>query len=120
MGGKRPIRGADGKVDLDVIIVFTTTPDRALANELADRLVRERLAACVQILPQMTSVYFWEGEVRRDEEHLLLIKTTADKYAELEKYIRANHTYDTPEIAAMNVDQVDPKYLEWLEGWINR
>jgi len=102
-----------------VIIVFTPTPDRALANELADRLVHEKLAACVQILPQMTSVYYWDGEVRRDEEHLLLIKTTENKYAELEKFIRSNHTYDTPEIAAVNVDQVNPKYLRWLEGWIN-
>ncbi|MBK9156067.1 MAG: divalent-cation tolerance protein CutA [Chloracidobacterium sp.] len=120
MGRKRAVCELNEEDISKVIIVFTTTPDRALANELADRLVRERLAACVQILPQMTSVYFWEGEVRRDEEHLLLIKTTADRYAELEKYIRANHTYDTPEIAAVNVDQVDPKYREWLEGWINR
>lgn len=103
-----------------MIIVFSTTPDRALANELADRLVNERLAACVQILPQMTSVYFWKGEVRRDEEHLLLIKTTAESYKELEKFIRANHTYDTPEIAAVNVEKVDPTYLEWLEGFFRR
>jgi periplasmic divalent cation tolerance protein len=118
MGRKRSVCGVDEEAVIEVIIVFTTTPDRALANELADRLVHEKLAACVQILPQMTSVYFWEGEVRRDEEHLLLIKTTAERYAELEKFIRANHTYDTPEIAAVSVDKVDPKYLEWLGAWV--
>ncbi len=85
---------------------------------LADRLVHERLAACVQILPQMTSVYFWEGEVRRDEEHLLLIKTSAEKYDELENFIQANHTYDAPEIVAVEVEKASPKYLQWLENYV--
>lgn len=102
-----------------MLIVLTTTPDRALANTLADRIVNERLAACVQILPQMTSVYFWHDSVQRDEEHLLLIKTSAEKYAELEAFIQANHTYDTPEIVAITVDRASNNYLSWLKSVVN-
>ena len=101
-----------------MFIVFTTTPDRALANMLADRLVVEKLAACVQILPQMTSVYFWEGEVRRDEEHLLLIKTLPEKFEALESFIKENHTYDEPEIAAIESSRVSPGYQRWLERYL--
>ena len=99
-----------------MFIVLTTTPDRTLANELAERLVNERLAACVQILPQMTSVYFWEGEVQRDEEHLLLIKTLPEKFDRLETFIKANHTYDVPEIAAFESTAVSSEYQSWLES----
>ena len=97
-------------------IVLTTTPDRALASELADRIVHARLAACVQILPQMTSVYIWDGVVQRDEEHLLLIKTTAEKFDELEEFIRQNHTYDTPEIVSIETARVSLKYRHWLHA----
>ena len=102
-----------------MIVILTTVPDRALANTLADGLVREKLAACVQILPQMTSVYFWEGEVQRDEEHLLLIKTAEEKYSQVEAFIRENHTYDVPEIVAVRADQVSAAYRDWLEGYLN-
>jgi periplasmic divalent cation tolerance protein len=101
-----------------MFIVFTTTPDRALANTLADKLVREKLAACVQILPQMTSVYVWEGEVRRDEEHLLLIKTSPTKYTVVESCIKKNHTYAVPEIVAVETKEVSEGYRAWLEGYL--
>ncbi len=103
-----------------MIVVLTTTPDRALANTLADKLVHERLAACVQILPQMTSVYFWDGDVQRDEEHLLLIKTREDRYVEVENFIRENHTYDTPEIVALRPVRVSDEYRGWLDASLNR
>jgi periplasmic divalent cation tolerance protein len=102
-----------------MIVVLTTAPDRALANTLADGLVREKLAACVQIMPQMTSVYFWLGDVQRDEEYLLLIKTTAERYAAVESFIRQNHTYDVPEIAAVPVEKLSDAYRVWLEGYVN-
>ncbi|HMQ02910.1 MAG TPA: divalent-cation tolerance protein CutA [Pyrinomonadaceae bacterium] len=101
-----------------MLIILTTTPDRALANTLADKLVNEKLAACVQILPQMTSVYFWEDAVRRDEEHLLLIKTRKEKFDEVEQFIRANHTYDVPEIVALDPWNVSGPYKEWLENYL--
>lgn len=101
-----------------MLIVFTTTPDRALADTLADKLVTEKLAACVQILPQMTSVYFWDGEIQRDEEHLLLIKTSEEKYTALESFISENHTYETPEIVAIESANVSDKYLKWLTDYL--
>ena len=102
-----------------MIIILTTVPDRALANTLASKLVEERLAACVQILPQMTSVYYWDGEVQRDEGHLLLIKTQEDKYTEIEDFIKQNHTYDAPEIVSLRTVRVSDDYRTWLEGYLN-
>ena len=101
-----------------MLIVFTTTPDRALADTLADKLVTEKLAACVQVLPQMTSVYFWEGEIQKDDEYLLLIKTLPEKYDALEALIHKTHSYDTPEIVAIESAKVSPKYRNWLEGYL--
>lgn len=83
---------------------------------LADQIIAKKLAACVQILPKMTSVYFWEGKVQKDEEHLLLIKTLAEKYDELEAFITTNHSYDVPEIVAIESAGVSAEYGEWLEG----
>jgi periplasmic divalent cation tolerance protein len=101
-----------------MFLVLTTTPDRALANTLADEIVRAKLAACVQILPQMTSVYYWSGDIQRDEEHLLLIKTSKEKFADLEALILENHTYDTPEIVGIESATVSARYRAWLDGYL--
>ena len=93
---------------------MTTAPSEDEAEKLAGILVAERLAACVQILPKMTSVYVWKGETHREAEHLLLIKTAEDKYAEVEKAISDNHSYDVPEIVAIRSSDVSAPYLEWL------
>jgi periplasmic divalent cation tolerance protein len=81
------------------------------ASRLAEMLVGAHLAACVQILPQMESVYRWQGEVHRAPEFLLLAKTTAACFNELEREVRALHTYDTPEIIAV---PVSAPYIDWL------
>lgn len=101
-----------------MLIVLTTVPDRALANTLADSIVRERLAACVQILPKMTSVYFWEGEIRKEPEFLLLIKTLGSKFGELEEFIKAKHSYDVPEIVAFESSNTSGSYKAWLENYL--
>lgn len=93
---------------------MTTTPSREEAESLADAIIESKLAACVQILPQMTSVYVWEGEVQHENEHLLLIKTLEGRYQELESFIRANHSYDVPEIAAIRAENVSDGYRKWL------
>lgn len=97
-----------------MFIVFTTVPNAAEAESLADKIVSAKHAACVQILPQMRSVYWWNGEVQKESEHLLLIKTTAEKYDELEKFISANHSYEVPEIVAVDAAKVPEGYLKWL------
>lgn len=96
-----------------MIVVITTAPDRALANTLADKLVVDRLAACVQILPQLTSIYSWKGKIEKADEHLLLIKTLPEKYEAVEKYILDHHSYDTPEIVAIAAERVSDAYLSW-------
>ena len=67
----------------------------------------------MQILPQMTSVYFWEGKVQTEPEHLLLIKTLEEKFDELSEFIKRNHSYEVPEIVAIGADKVSEDYLRW-------
>ena len=100
-----------------MLIVLTSISSADEAEALAEAIVNARLAACVQILPRMTSVYFWEGEVRREQEHLLLIKTLAEKYDTLETFIRKNHPYDVPEIIAISAEKVSEAYLSWMKDY---
>ena len=104
----------------DAIVVFITAPTRDEARSLADKLVETKLAACVQILPEMESVYRWQGKVERQPEYLLLAKTTADRFAELETEVRAMHSYDTPEIVSFPLTESSPDYLRWLQESVNR
>jgi periplasmic divalent cation tolerance protein len=101
-----------------MLIVITITPNIAEGEMLAERIVSEKLAACVQILPEMTSFYFWQGEVRREGEHLLLIKTLEEKFDELQRFIRENHSYDVPEIVAIEAEKVSEDYLAWMKGYL--
>ena len=101
-----------------MLIVLTTTPDNVEAERLARSIVDAKLAACVQILPKMTSVYFWEGKVQSEPEHLLLIKTLEEKFDALSEFIRKNHSYDVPEIVALRAEDVSAGYLEWMADYL--
>jgi periplasmic divalent cation tolerance protein len=96
-----------------MLVVLTTTPNLAEAESLAQKIVEAKLAACVQILPQMKSFYYWQGEVQNDSEHLLLIKTLLGKYDELEKFIQTHHSYEVPEIIALEAEKVSERYVDW-------
>ena len=98
----------------DAIVVFLTTPGRDEANELAQMLVETRLASCVQILPRIESIYRWQGMVERQEEVLLLVKTIRSKFDDLEREVRARHSYETPEILAVPIVEGSADYLAWL------
>ncbi len=100
------------------MIVFTTVSNIEEAENLAEKIVDAKLAACVQILPQIKSFYFWQGEVQKDSEHLLLIKTLEEKYAALETFIRENHSYDVPEIVAISAENVSDGYLKWMSEYL--
>jgi periplasmic divalent cation tolerance protein len=104
----------------DAIVVLMTAPTLEEARMLAEKLVESQLAACVQILPQMESVYRWQGKVERQPEHLLLAKTTADRFEELEREVRAMHSYDTPEIVSFPLTDGSSDYLQWLQESVNR
>lgn len=98
----------------EAIVVLMTAANSEEANRIADELVNSRLAACVQVLPEIQSVYRWKGEVQRDREVLLLAKTTRDKFGELESSVRGIHSYDTPEIIALTITEGSGPYLRWL------
>ena len=97
----------------DVCVVTTATGSEAEAEALAESLVAERLAACVQVLP-MHSVYRWRGKVCREPEWLLLIKTTDDRYSAVERHIRERHGYELPEVLRFPADGGLPEYLQWV------
>lgn len=101
-----------------MIVVLTTAPNTEEAESLAEKIVAARLAACVQVLPEMKSVYFWEGAVQNEPEHLLLIKTLPEKFDALEKFIQTNHSYSVPEIVALAAEKVSGTYLDWIKNYL--
>jgi periplasmic divalent cation tolerance protein len=98
----------------EAIVVLITTANTEEASRLAEMLVGQRLAACVQILPEIESVYRWQGKVERQKEILLIAKTVKSKFEELEREVRAIHSYETPEIVAWPLLAGSLPYLEWL------
>ena len=104
----------------DALVVLTTLDNQEDGERLARLLVERELAACVQILPPMISIYRWQGAVERASEILLLIKTTRPAYQRLETVIKENHPYQTPEIIALPVEAGLGDYLSWLVAAVTR
>jgi len=99
---------------LEALLVLTNMPDFSAANVLAQLLVERKLAACVNLLPAVHSVYLWQGALEQATEVTLMIKTTTQRYDELEAAIKAAHPYDLPEIIALPIVKGLPAYLEWI------
>jgi periplasmic divalent cation tolerance protein len=97
-----------------IFLVFCTTADDKDARRIAHVLVEKKLAACCTFIPGATSIYHWQGKVEVSSETLLLIKTTQRKYDQLEKEIKMLHTYQVPEIIAVNIETGSNAYLDWL------
>jgi periplasmic divalent cation tolerance protein len=100
----------------DALIVFVTVPSRQDGERIAEPLVAERLAACVNIIGPIRSIYRWQGEICRDDEHLLLIKSTRARYAALEARVKALHSYDVPEVVAVPVELGSAAYVDWIRS----
>jgi periplasmic divalent cation tolerance protein len=98
-----------------VQVVFISIP-REDAGAMAKRLVENRLAACVSVTPKIESYYRWQGEIKQDEEAMLICKTTATKLGELSEFVRDNHPYDVPEIIAVSVANGLPEYIAWVRS----
>jgi periplasmic divalent cation tolerance protein len=98
----------------DVVIVLSTVPDEQTGDRLARALVDERLAACVNLHGPMVSVYRWKGEVERDAERQLVIKTTRDRVPALEARLKALHSYEIPEFVVLAVEEGSRAYLDWV------
>jgi periplasmic divalent cation tolerance protein len=96
------------------LIVMTTVPDLETAQQLAELLVRRRFAACVNILPAMTSIYEWKGKLETGREHMLMIKTRSGRYRDVETEILNIHPYELPEILTIPIQSGLSSYLHWL------
>jgi len=97
-------------------IVLTTCPNETVAMKVAKHLVTEKLAACVNIVPNITSIYCWQDEIHCDNEVQLIIKTSEAQFTELSKEINQVHPYDVVEIIALNIQQGDKNYLDWISN----
>lgn len=96
-------------------IVLSTAGNPSQARRLALQLVRERAAACVNVVPRIESVYWWKGRVERGGESLLILKTTRGRLATLCRKLKSLHPYELPEILVLPPSHADPDYLQWLE-----
>jgi periplasmic divalent cation tolerance protein len=109
--------GADGvndSADDDARVVLMTAPDQEVAQRIARTLVEERLAACVNLVPGVRSIYRWQGSVEDDAEILLLAKTGRARCAALAARVQALHPYELPEIVVLPVDGGSQRYLDWI------
>jgi len=102
----------------DARILLTTAGSRDEADMIANELVRRELAACINILGPMKSVYRWKGKIESSEEFLLLIKTTEDAFEQVRLAVRELHSYEMPEFVELCIQRGDGKYLSWLEQCI--
>ena len=100
----------------DVRIVLITAPDREAAATLGRALVEERLAACANLVPQITSIYRWEGAVQEDSEALMIIKTSAGRVAALTERVLELHPYEMPEVLVLPVESGAAAYLDWVRA----
>ncbi len=99
----------------DYILLLTTTPTKEEGEKIANILIREKKAACVNIIPHVRSIFFWEGNVESSDESQLLIKTKRDLLDEVISLIKSNHSYQVPEIIALPILGGYKEYLEWIE-----
>lgn len=99
----------------DKQIVLCTVGSEEEGRKIGRHLVEHRLAACVNILPQIESIYRWQGKVESSREWLLLVKTTAEKFPSVRDAIRALHSYELPECIALKIEDGSAEYLQWIE-----
>ena len=101
------------------LVVLMTAGSREEAEKIADTLVKEMLAACVNVLPGVTSIYHWEGEVQREQEWLLVAKSTSQVLNDLVRRVQALHSYDLPEVVALPMVGGSEAYLRWVDGAVH-
>jgi periplasmic divalent cation tolerance protein len=103
----------------DVVLAFSTFPDAETARKISRELVAENVAACANIIPQIESIYRWQGEIEQGNETLVLFKTTAARFTAFEEKLKALHPYEVPEIICTPIDRGSAAYLEWVRQNVN-
>lgn len=98
----------------DTIVILTTCPNRSTAESIARLLVEQRYAACVNVIDAIQSIYCWKDKIESDEETMLVIKTTKQRYGDIESTIQSNHPYDIPEVIALDIEKGAHSYLSWI------
>ena len=103
----------------DILVVMVTVSNQEEAEKIANHVVRSRHAACATTIPMVRSIYWWEGKVVNEQETVLIMKTTADRFPLLQDTVRKVHSYKVPEIVALPVSHGLPQYLEWVRGEVS-
>ena len=98
----------------NMVQITTAAPDKKTASLLAEQLVLNNVAACVQIVPGITSIYWWNDKIEESQEILCVIKTREDLYKKAEEIIKNNHPYDVPEITASKITHISKEYHKWM------
>ena len=101
-------------------VIFITAGSKEEADKISRGLVKEKLAFCVSTIPKIQSTYYWEDKIHVDEEFLLIVKTRKDRYADLETWVKTNHSYEVPEIIALPIEQGLPAYLNGIDDWVKK
>lgn len=109
------MEGSTNNTTVPSIVVYVTVPNKEAGKKLAESIVTEKLAACVNRVPGIESVYQWEGKIQTDSEELLIIKTRQSLLEALTDHVKANHEYDVPEVISLPITGGNLKYLEWLK-----
>ena len=100
---------------MEVILVYINFPNKECARQIGTALIEKQLAACVNIIPKIESIYQWEGKICVEEEVMAMVRTTASRYKQLEEYVVNNHPYDTPEVIAVPLSNGSEPYLNWVQ-----
>jgi periplasmic divalent cation tolerance protein len=99
----------------DRVIVFVSCESKQQAEQIAEALVRDKLAACVNLLPGARSCYVWEEKLTWSDEVLCMVKTTRGRFSQLEQRVRAMHSYTVPEIASVAIEDAESRYADWID-----
>lgn len=100
---------------MDYYFVYITTGSVEEARSIGGNLVRDKLAACINILPQMESIYFWDGDLQQDQETVLIAKTRGDLLEKLTEYVKSSHSYSCPCVAVLKASPGNRDYFQWLD-----